>query len=106
MTEIRVIGDRDTVTGFRLAGAFGYHVSSAEEAQEAFVECTRNPDVGLVVITDHWAHRIEGQLRKFRRSRSIPLVIEIPSRYGNVQIQSQAERAKHLIGLAPAEHPE
>lgn len=99
--EIRVIGDRDTVTGFRLAGAFGYHVSSAERAREVFVRCTSDPEVGLIIITNHWAHRIKDEIRQFRRSRTVPLVIEIPSRYGNVEIESWAQRAKQLIGISP-----
>jgi len=78
--EIHVIGDENTVTGFRLAGASrGHVVQNKEEAEKAFEECKES---GVVIITEKFAEMIRSTISE---ERFLPLVIEIPDREGPIE---------------------
>lgn len=83
--QIAVIGDRETVMGFRLTGVRRYYeVSSEEEARRALEDISNSPDIGIVIITERIAEKVRDDLERIRGrgKRLIPIVIEIPDRFG------------------------
>ncbi|MHA2146725.1 MAG: V-type ATP synthase subunit F, partial [Candidatus Thorarchaeota archaeon] len=58
--KIAVIGDRDTVTGFRLVGVSECTVpDSPEETRKSLYHYFRDPTMGLVMITEPLAAEVE-----------------------------------------------
>ena len=81
--DVKVIGDENTVVGFRLAGVCGYSVKDKAEAEEAFEKCKGS---GVVVVTERIAEMIRATLSE---ERFFPLVIEIPDREGPIDREDQ-----------------
>ena len=77
-----VIGDEDTVLGFRYAGVEGEIVASPEEAREALARVERSPDIGILIITDVVADTIRREVNAVRFDRALPLVVEVPGPTG------------------------
>jgi V/A-type H+-transporting ATPase subunit F len=77
-----VIGDEDTVLGFRYAGIPGEIVTDAASAHEAFERIRHLPDVAIIIITDVIADLIRAEVNAERFDRVLPLVVEVPGPSG------------------------
>ena len=56
--KIAVIGDRDTVTGFRMVGVRESTIpSTADETRKALLDYFRDPRMGLIIITEPLAEK-------------------------------------------------
>jgi V/A-type H+/Na+-transporting ATPase subunit F len=77
-----VIGDEDTVLGFRYAGIPGDPVADAAQASAAFARVRRLPDVAVIIITDRVADLIREQVNAERFDTVLPLVVEVPGPQG------------------------
>ena len=77
-----VIGDEDTVLGFRYAGIPGEVVGTADEARDAFARARKLPDIGIIVIADHVADLIRKDVNALRFGQAMPLVVEVPGPAG------------------------
>ena len=76
--KYHVIGDEDTVLGFRFAGIRGEIARDADAAREALREVCRRSDVGIVIITDVVADLIREEVNAVRFGQALPLVVEVP----------------------------
>jgi V/A-type H+-transporting ATPase subunit F len=74
-----VIGDEDTVLGFRYAGVPGEIVRTREEARAALDRANRNPEIAIIIITDTTADQIREEVNAVRFDLVLPLVVEVPS---------------------------
>jgi V/A-type H+-transporting ATPase subunit F len=96
--DVVVIGDRTTVTGFRLAGI--KRTIDAGDGNVALQEVLDDSSVGVVVITERIAdkHR-ETLLRMGREKKGLaPIVVEIPDLTGPVK--REKDPIKELIRRA------
>ena len=84
MYRVGVIGDRDSVLGFR---ALGMVVLPAETREEilAALEETLKEDCAVVFLTEHAAALVPDRLEQLRERR-IPAVVPIPSTRGTTGI--------------------
>ena len=82
--EYFVIGDEDTVRGFRLAGVEGRAVTTVQDAAAALQEAVRRTDLGVIIITDAVATGIREQVDATRLECERPLLVEIPGPGGPV----------------------
>ncbi|TFF92266.1 V-type ATP synthase subunit F [Candidatus Thorarchaeota archaeon] len=81
--KIAVIGDRDTVTGFRLVGVSECATpTSPEDTREALMKYFRNPRVGLIVITEPLANSVENTIVELSQA-PVPVILLIPDRDGS-----------------------
>ena len=81
--KIAVIGDRDTVTGFRMVGVNEWFTpKSPEETQERLLEYFRDPHMGLIIITEPLAQQVEDTVTQLS-SAPIPVIMLIPDRFGS-----------------------
>ncbi len=90
--KIAVIGDSDTVLGFRLAGVHEtFEVSSPSEAREVLEGLLNRNDVALVLIADSLASGLELTGVRF------PIVLRVPDRKskggGEAQLMEIVRRA-------------
>ncbi len=85
---IAVIGDKDLVSGLRLAGVSRYYtIEDGHDAQgdvrKALSELIHDPNVGIIVIQEDQAKYVEDLLTQVRKGkRTTPVIVEVPSKFG------------------------
>lgn len=94
-----VIGDEQTVTGFRLAGIEGRAARTPYEAREALKAAAAAGEVSVVVITERLASAVKADVDACR-ARGKPLVVEIPDRGGPMEGRKTIrELVKAAVGV-------
>lgn len=96
MHKIAVIGDEDTILGFRALGVSVFPVSDDKQAEEALRACARQ-DYAAIYITEGYASGIIDVITEFSR-KPLPVVMTIPDNRGNTgagmeKIRRTVERA-------------
>lgn len=84
MYKAAVIGDRETVLGFKALGLTTVAASSAEEASKALHKLAKD-DCAIIYITEQLAAKIPGDIAKYNDVASVA-VIPIPSKDGSLGI--------------------
>ncbi len=80
--KLLVIGNLDAVLGFGLVGIHGQAVSSVEEINHALDEALKDPDAGIILVTEDTADLIRPRMDQLMMQSSTPLVVEIPGPEG------------------------
>lgn len=69
----------DTCTGFRLAGIEGIVVKTKKELMENIDKCLKNPDLGIILITEKLVKLEHKKIYDLKLKYSKPLIVEVPS---------------------------
>jgi V/A-type H+-transporting ATPase subunit F len=77
-----VIGDRETVLGFRLVGVEGCVAVERDAALAALKDAVVGKDVGVVLVTEKVAAKIRDEVEARLYGFGFPLVLEIPDSSG------------------------
>ncbi|MHA1575860.1 MAG: V-type ATP synthase subunit F [Candidatus Thorarchaeota archaeon] len=81
--KISIIGDLDSVTGFRMVGVSESVVAKTpEETRNALMGFFRDPQMGLIIITEPLAAEVEDTILELSES-PIPVILLIPDRQGS-----------------------
>ncbi len=99
--KIAVIGDRDTVIGFRMAGVKESTIpSNPDETREALVDYFRDPDMGLIIITEPLAKTVEKTILELSVS-PVPVIVLIPDRSGSTGAYEKVlkELVRRAVGI-------
>jgi len=100
-SSVAVIGDIDTVIGFKLGGIKkGYTAKNDEEAINALDELVENK-ISVIIITEKIADNIREHIDKKIGSDTLPMVIEIPDKSGSSDRDTDPmnELIKRVIGV-------
>lgn len=84
MRKVGVIGERDSVLGFKAVGFDVYPVVSREEASKRLTELAEN-GYAVIYITEQYASMIPEDIERYRFSR-FPAIIPIPGSQGSLGI--------------------
>ena len=80
--RIVAIGDRDTVTGFRMVGVKECSVpDTPEETRSSLTKYFRDPETGLILITEPLAKSVEDTILELSEV-PVPVILLIPDREG------------------------
>jgi V/A-type H+-transporting ATPase subunit F len=95
--KIAVIGDKDSVIGFKALGLTAIPAESAEEARAAFIKTARDEEYAIIYITEQLARALETEITAVKEQVK-PAVILIPSKKGTLglgmsALSSAVERA-------------
>ena len=82
MSRVAVIGDRDSVLGFKALGVSIFSASNADEAADS-LRWISGEDYAVCFITEEFARELEALINTFRKAPS-PIVVPIPSRLGSI----------------------
>ncbi len=82
----------DTHMGMRLAGIDGVVVHTPDEVQAAVERAVRDPEIGILLISDKLAALCPGYLNEVKRLHRQPLISEIPDRHGNGDVTGAMEK--------------
>ena len=102
MGKISVIGDVDTISGFRLAGVKNsYAVKDAREAEKILLDLSRNPEIVMVVLTERLANELPQVIQKITKASEYPLILTIPDKKGSVEkgVDPMVQLIKRTIGV-------
>lgn len=98
--RLAVIGDNDTVTGFRLAGVrHGHTPKDAEDAKKILLSLIEK-NCGIIVITERIAHKIDETIHKIREKRRDIIVVEVPDAMGPMKERRTLEElVRKAVGI-------
>ena len=82
MKMFLISDNRDTYTGMRLAGVEGVVVHERQELKDALYAASRDPEVGIVLLTEKFGREFPDLIDDVKLNRRLPLLIEIPDRHG------------------------
>ncbi len=101
MNSIAVIGDVDTVTGFKLGGVKeGYAVESPEEAETTLRNLIKE-NFSIIIITEKIGDELREVIEGFTKSSALPMIIEIPDKSGPSEraVDPMRDLIKRVIGV-------
>jgi V/A-type H+/Na+-transporting ATPase subunit F len=100
-SNIAVMADDDTVTGFMLGGVKeGYPVKDMEEAGNTLDELVKK-DFSIIITTEKIGEKFRDKIEKLASERALPMIIEIPDKTGSIKRESDPMREliKRVIGV-------
>jgi V/A-type H+-transporting ATPase subunit F len=77
-----VIGDEQTVLGFRLVGIEGAVAAEREDALSTLEAAVSRKDIGIILVTEAIADRMRDEVDARLYGMGFPLVLEIPDASG------------------------
>ncbi len=81
---VHVIGDRDTVIGFKLAGLIkGSIIEKSHEAKKIIDDYLLIQDLGIIIITETIYHDLEDYILDIKTRRKTPILVAVPDRTGS-----------------------
>lgn len=80
-----VIGDADTVLGFRLAGVGGETVHDAEGIRQALERAIGDKGIGVILLPERLARLVRAEVDRHVTRAAFPLIVEIPDIHGPVE---------------------
>ncbi|MDY6865337.1 MAG: V-type ATP synthase subunit F [Halobacteriota archaeon] len=98
---ISVIGDADTVTGFRMCGiTHAKEISEGEDAAPVLKELTKDDEAAIIIITEKIAESIRSFIDEINLKKKgvVPIIIEIPDKSG--KLERELDPLKELIRRA------
>lgn len=88
MYKIAVLGDRDSVMGFKALGLDTRFVETAEEARHTLHRLAKE-DYAIIYVTEQLAADIAGDIARYQTAVT-PAVILIPGKTGSLGLGAQA----------------
>lgn len=76
--KVVAVGGKAFVTGFVLSGVSGEYASSPASALQRIEALSKDPTVGLIMVSDEVAKPIVNELTTLRAKKAIPLIYEVP----------------------------
>ena len=97
MYKIAVLGDRESVMGFKALGLEVITAEAVEEARRDLHAMARDPEYAIIYLTEQLAAEMPDEVAKYK-DRLTPAVILIPGKAGSLgigmaSIKSSVERA-------------
>ena len=98
MYKIAVMGDRDSVMGFKVLGLDVFPVTDPEEGRRTLHRLAREP-YAIIYITEQLAARITDEISRYK-DQLTPAVILIPGKEGSLGIglSKVSESVERAIG--------
>ena len=98
MYKIAVMGDRDSVMGFKVLGLDVFPVTDPEEGRKTLHRLAREP-YAIIYITEQLASRIKEEISRYK-DQLTPAVILIPGKEGSLGIgmSKVSESVERAIG--------
>ena len=82
MSAYHIIGDSDTVLGYRFAGVPGDIARNAEEALAAFGAAVADPDIAVLIVTEAVEDMIPEAVMRHRLEAKPPYVTTVEDIWG------------------------
>ncbi|MBT3376766.1 MAG: hypothetical protein HN742_14910 [Lentisphaerae bacterium] len=98
--SFHIIGDEDTVVGFRFAGVTGSAVENADEAREAFQRVVGEGACSILVLTEQVESFLEREATEHRLAASSPYLVVVKDIWGTRTQRKSLESLVHeAVGI-------
>ena len=97
--KVVAVGGKAFVTGFVLSGVNGEYVTSSGEALQKIEKLVKDPDVGLIMVSDDMARPIRDQLTSVRTKRAVPLIYEVPGPGSKAEKVEYRAMLRSILGV-------
>jgi len=94
-----VIGNKNSVLGFSLAGVAGRSIASQEQLKEAIDSALADKTIGLLIFTKDVADWERERVDQLKITSQLPLVVEVPGKDGGESSTSLQEFVQSAIGI-------
>lgn len=88
MYKVAVLGDRDSVLGFKALGLDVFFTEGTEEARQILHRLARE-DYGIIYITEQLSQELSADIARYK-AQVAPAVILIPGKSGSMGLGEQA----------------
>lgn len=97
MYKIAVLGDRESVLGFKALGLDVHSAETVEEARKSLHHLARDGETAIIYVTEQYAAQMQDEIAKYKES-VMPAIILIPGKAGSLgmgmrNITDSVERA-------------
>ena len=102
--KIAVVGDPDTVTGFRLGGVIDtYSIESGEPVDSVLKKLAADEELGIIILTERLADANRSTIDEVTKAKKAitPIIVEIPDKSGPIvrEVDPLKELIKSAIGV-------
>ncbi len=98
MYNVAVIGDRETVIGFKALGLTVCYADGENEAREHLIRLAKE-NTAVIYITDNLAANLSEEIKRYEKT-PIPAIILIPGRDGSngVALANVSKAVERAVG--------
>lgn len=98
MYKIGVIGDKDSILGFKALGLSVFPVTQSIEAEELLSQLSKD-NYAVIYITEQIAQHITEEIEKYKTTK-IPAIIPIPGNQGilGIGMQNVKKSVERAVG--------
>jgi V/A-type H+-transporting ATPase subunit F len=97
--KVVAVGGKAFVTGFVLSGVSGTYVNSPAAALDRIRNLVKDPEVGLIMISDDVAKPIRNELLAVKSNRAVPLVYEVPGPGSKIEKVDYRAMLRAILGV-------
>jgi V/A-type H+-transporting ATPase subunit F len=97
--KVLAIGDKAFVTGFVLAGVVGEFATSPSDALRKVQEALKDPEVGLVMVSDDLAAPVRKEITSIKAKRPTPLIYEVPGPRSKKEKVEYRDILRQILGV-------
>ena len=97
--KVITVGSRVFVTSFQLAGVQGKVVDTPENALKEIKEIYKDPEAGLILLSDDLSKSIDDQLTTLRAQKSTPLIFALPASGSEKSEVDYRKMKKKILGV-------
>ena len=100
MSSFHIIGDRDSVLGFQLAGVTASPVATEAEARAAFRAALAGKACEILIVTDVVGQWLEEEITEHRLAAKPPFLVHVGDIWGTeVKCRSLESLIQEAVGI-------
>jgi len=100
MDFVAVLGDRETLLGFQLAGITRVFEANGQNADVKMNELLGMPSAGIIIVAQDFVQFMSAKTRKRMDASTKPVVVIVPAKGGRVSEEAKiANMIKRAIGV-------
>lgn len=88
MYNIAVLGDRESVMGFKALGLAVYSAESVADARKTLHTLARDGQTAIIYLTEQYAAEMQDEIAKYK-DQVMPAIILIPGKAGSLGMGMQ-----------------
>ena len=97
--EFFVLGDRDTILGFQLAGVSGAIIDNPEQGRQILDGIIKEKKYAIIIVTEKIGKMID--IDKYTYTYDFPLIVDIPDRTGSSDDKKSIEEIiRKTVGIS------
>ncbi len=97
--KVVAVGGRTFVTAFVLSGTSGEYVDSSSAALEKIQRLVKDPEVGLIMVSDDIARPIRDELMAVKTRKAVPLIYEVPGPGSKLEKVEYRAMLRAILGV-------